>query len=161
MNRKLTFASALVLALSTGPALADDDVGCGLGTMVWAGQTGVPQKILAGTTNGILFNQWLGITFGTLGCNPNEPITTQQTLEEFASANLDQILAEMAAGRGEHLVVMAELQGIPDADRQAYYAMLQSHFDDLVVDADMTGRELLQRISATMAEDSRLSIYSA
>lgn len=161
MNRKLTLASALLLALSTGPALADDDVGCGLGTMVWAGQTGVPQKILAGTTNGILFNQWLGITFGTLGCNPNEPITTQQTLEEFTSANLDQVLAEMAAGRGEHLVVMAELQGVSEADRPAYYAMLQSHFNELVVDTEITGRELLQRINATMAENSQLSVYSA
>ncbi|MFI7919119.1 DUF3015 family protein, partial [Acinetobacter baumannii] len=47
---------------------SDNDVGCGVGTQVWAGQKGVVPKILAATTNGIFTNQLLGITFGTLGC---------------------------------------------------------------------------------------------
>ncbi len=58
-------ALAAVLATGSSMAMADNDVGCGVGTQVWAGQKGIAPKILAATTNGIFTNQLLGITFGT------------------------------------------------------------------------------------------------
>ena len=46
MFKKTAIAALFVLA-PTGVALADKDVGCGLGTQIWAGQSGVIPKILA------------------------------------------------------------------------------------------------------------------
>ena len=47
----------------------DTDIGCGPGTKIWDGQTGVAPKALGATTNGSFGLQTFGITFGTLGCN--------------------------------------------------------------------------------------------
>lgn len=60
MLKKLALAA--LLAAGSSVAMADNDVGCGVGTQVWAGQKGVVPKILAATTNGIFTNQLLGIT---------------------------------------------------------------------------------------------------
>ena len=37
---------AMALLASSSVVMADQDVGCGLGSMVWAGQSGVAPKIL-------------------------------------------------------------------------------------------------------------------
>ncbi|MFI7964943.1 DUF3015 family protein, partial [Acinetobacter baumannii] len=75
MLKKLALAA--LLAAGSSVAMADNDVGCGVGTQVWAGQKGVVPKILAATTNGIFTNQLLGITFGTLGCRQGGTVTAQ------------------------------------------------------------------------------------
>ncbi len=54
--------------------LADSDIGCGLGTMVFDGQQGKVYKVLGATTNGTSGNQTFGITFGTLGCDAPAPL---------------------------------------------------------------------------------------
>ena len=59
-------ALAALLAAGSSVAMADNDVGCGVGTQVWAGQKGVVPKILAATTNGIFTNQLLGITLSLI-----------------------------------------------------------------------------------------------
>lgn len=51
-------ALAALLAAGSSVAMADNDVGCGVGTQVWAGQKGVVPKILAATTNGILLTNY-------------------------------------------------------------------------------------------------------
>lgn len=70
-------ALAAVLAIGSTAAFADRDTGCGIGTQVWAGQSGKLPKLLAATTNGILANQLFGITFGTLGCSGTGTVTAQ------------------------------------------------------------------------------------
>ena len=47
MLKKLALAA--LLAAGSSVAMADNDVGCGVGTQVWAGQKGVVPKILAAT----------------------------------------------------------------------------------------------------------------
>jgi hypothetical protein len=51
-------ALAALLAAGSSVAMADNDVGCGAGTQIWAGQKGIAPKILAATTNGIFTNQF-------------------------------------------------------------------------------------------------------
>ena len=63
---------ALAMGLVSGVAYADghtnagngDSTGCGLGTTIWAGKTGIFPQILAVTTNGTSGNQTFGITTG-------------------------------------------------------------------------------------------------
>ena len=63
-----------VLSTSASVAIADQDIGCGLGTMVFAGQSGPIFKVLGATTNGTFGNQTFGITTGTQGCQTNGAI---------------------------------------------------------------------------------------
>ena len=56
MLRKTIAAVALASAPFTS-VLADDDIGCGAGTIIWEGQSGLVPKVLGATTNGIFGNQ--------------------------------------------------------------------------------------------------------
>ena len=56
MLKKLMLAA--VLAAGSSVAMADNDVGCGVGSQVWQGQSGIIPKLFAGTTNVIFTNQW-------------------------------------------------------------------------------------------------------
>ncbi len=97
MLKKLALAA--LLAAGSSVAMADNDVGCGVGTQVWAGQKGVVPKILAATTNGIFTNQLLGITFGTLGCRQGGTVTAQ--VVTFTNENAEALARDMAVGQGE------------------------------------------------------------
>ena len=96
---------AIALLATTSSAFADNDVGCGLGTMVWAGQSGVAPKILAATTNGTSGNQTFGITSGTLGCQADGVITSKARLSMFMGTNSERLARDMSAGHGESLDV--------------------------------------------------------
>src|SRR6186713_3188679 len=130
MKRTLVIAAMGVLA-SGGVALADPDVGCGWGTMAFKGQTGTAAKVLAATTNSILGNQTFGIRSGTAGCKRGGTVTAEARLNMYASANIDQLASEMAAGQGESLDTLAQLIGVTDADKPAFFALTQTHFGAL------------------------------
>jgi len=49
MLKKIMLAA--VLATGSSLAMADNDVGCGVGSQVWQGQRGIIPKLFAGTTN--------------------------------------------------------------------------------------------------------------
>lgn len=159
--RKQLLAAVALLALSvTGTALADEDVGCGAGTILWEGQSGPAAKVLAATTNGLFGNQTFGISSGTLGCEQSGTITAAARLPMFAGHNLDELAADMAAGHGETLNVLADLYGIrSEQDRAAFYTLTQAHFLQLFPSEDVTAGQVLASLESLMASDARLSGY--
>ncbi len=160
MFKKTAIAALLVMA-PMGAALADKDVGCGVGTQIWAGQSGVIPKVLAATTNGIIGNQTFGITTGTLGCSSDGVITAANRLPMFAGSNLDQLSAEMAAGQGEALEAMAELYGVQEADKSAFYALAQQNYATIFSSETVTAGEVLAAVDSLMKADARLARYVA
>ncbi|MAG33382.1 MAG: hypothetical protein CL908_21105 [Deltaproteobacteria bacterium] len=52
---KATILVAALILVPVTAAQADNDVGCGVGTMIWEGNTGLAYKILASSTNGLTF----------------------------------------------------------------------------------------------------------
>jgi len=89
-TERMVLAVVLVLA-TVAPAMADKDIGCGLGTQLWAGKEGLVFKVLGATTNGTLGNQTFGITSGTLGCHQGGVVTADARLQMFAGANMDNL----------------------------------------------------------------------
>lgn len=153
----LTLATALALG---GTAAADGDTGCGLGSQVWEGQSSVPAKVLAVTTNGLFGNQTFGITSGTLGCEPGSVIKAEQRRNVFAATNADRLAREIAIGEGEALEALASLYGITDAaDRAAFAARLHARFDAIFAHDAVTAGEMLAAIERALAEDPRLARY--
>lgn len=160
MSKRLIAVAALALApLAT--AQADNDAGCGLGTQVMAGKSGIFAHLVATYTNGLLGNQTFGITSGTLGCNGNSEVTADADLRKFASTNLDQLTVEMAAGEGEALTALAGLYGIDQQDRAAFYGLTKSNYGTIVHGDNVTAGEVLASIRTLMATDARLSRYVA
>jgi hypothetical protein len=160
MSKRLIAVAALALA-PLAPAQADNDAGCGLGTQVMAGKSGIFAHLVATYTNGLLGNQTFGITSGTLGCNGNSEVTADADLRKFASTNLDQLTVEMAAGEGEALTALAGLYGIDQQDRAAFYGLTKSNYGTIVHGDNVTAGEVLASIRTLMATDARLSRYVA
>lgn len=161
MRKFLMVLVAVALIAPVGTAMADDDVGCGIGTQIWEGNSGPAPKILAATTNASSGNQTFGISSGTLGCQTNGTVTASARLSMFASANLGALQSQMAAGHGEDLNVLASLYGIQSQqDRQAFFEMTQRHFSDIFPSQQVTTGQVLASIDHYMAGNPQLSVYA-
>ncbi len=159
MNKKILAVIALSLA-PIGASYADNDAGCGAGTMIWQGKSGVFFKLLATFTNGIFGNQTFGITSGTLGCGKNNTITANADVMRFASGNIDALSSDMARGEGEALTTLAGLYGVAETDRAAFYGMTQTHYASIFSRADITAGEVVVAVRELMAKDAQLARYA-
>lgn len=140
--------AAVFLALGVAtPASADDDVGCGLGTQIWHGQSGMMSKLFAATTN-TSASQTLAIIFGTWGCERDGVITADARRAMFAGANLDQLAAEIATGRGEALDALESLLAVSSERSAPFRARLRADFDQIFASAEDTAGVVLERIAA-------------
>ena len=157
------FRGILIAGFTLGCAsasLADSEIGCGLGTQLWEGQSGLAPRVLGATTNGTSGNQTFGITSGTLGCSSEGVITASARTSMFASANIDRLAREMAMGDGESLDTLAHLIGVDDADKPAFKSLAQSHFGEIFADDATTAGDMLAALERLMAEDARLAKYA-
>ncbi|MFW2078864.1 DUF3015 family protein [Acinetobacter sp. ULE_I010] len=155
MLKKIVLAA--VLAAGSSVAMADPDVGCGVGSQVWAGQSGKIPKILAATTNGIFTNQLLGITFGTLGCSGNGKVTAQ--VVTFTNENTESLARDMAVGQGESLNVLASLLNVKDADKAHFFAVAKSNFSHIYSTNNQNSLQVLASLQEVMAKDTVLKAY--
>lgn len=160
---KKSFVSALVIAAfsASGAAHADAGTGCGLGTMVWDGQSGIAPQVLAVTTNGTSGNQTFGITTGTLGCKSDGTVNSAQKLSMFTGSNMDNLARDMSSGQGEALETMAELMEIQEQDKARFFQVSQSNFDKIFTSEDVTAGQVIANLKAVMAADAELAPYSA
>lgn len=159
MKKKLAFAAAAAFLMS-GAAAADDSTGCGVGSMIFDGQSGVFPQILAVTTNGSTGNQTFGITSGTLGCDSEGTIDSAAKMSMFTGDNMESLALDMSRGEGESLQTLAELMGVAEADRAAFYAATKSNFDRIYTSSDVTAGDVIVNLQAVMAEDEQLKAYA-
>ena len=121
------------------------NVGVGLGTMLFEamGYTDtVLGHTLAATTNGSLSNNAFFITSGTGGANSVD-FVQNKPLRQYVEENLDSLARDMAVGQGESLAAVAELAGIPVAQRAAFYANCQSRFSEVFASENVTSDEVV------------------
>ncbi|WP_278350508.1 DUF3015 family protein [Marinobacter nauticus] len=98
MKRLLT--ASMLLATSS---LAFAQPGCGVGAMIWKGQSGIVPHVLAATTNPIA-SQTVSMTLGLAGCNTNENV---QSMAMLIHSRGEVIASEISRGEGENLEAMA------------------------------------------------------
>ena len=154
---------ALILALvlvftPLSAALADNDVGCGVGTQIWKGNSGLMYKLLASSTNGITF-QTISITFGLVNCNGRNEVGASARTRHYVSTNFDRIARDSAVAGGESLDTLAVLLEIDESDRASFAALTQRHFEELYSSDHVTSDEMLRTLDRLMREDAQLSVY--
>lgn len=150
-------ALAAVLAIGSTAAFADNDAGCGIGSEIWAGQSGKVAKLLAATTNGLFANQLFGITFGTLGCSGSGTVTAQ--VVTFTNENAESLARDMAVGQGESLNVLAELMNIKAEDKARFFAVSKQNFAEIYSTENKDSYKVLTSLQAVMAKDEVLKAY--
>jgi hypothetical protein len=150
-------ALAAVLAIGSTAAFADRDAGCGIGSEIWAGQSGKVPKLLAATTNGLFANQLFGITFGTLGCSGSGTVTAQAVT--FTNENAEALARDMAVGQGESLNVLAELLNIKAEDKARFFAVSKQNFAEIYSTENKDSYQVLTSLQAVMAKDQVLKAY--
>ncbi len=152
MKSVKSFILVTILALApAGFAVADNDIGCGVGTQVMEGQSGLPAKLIGSCINGLTF-QSISITFGLVNCDGQGKVTADNgdiRVRHFASQNFDRLSVEMAQGGGEHLDVLAGLLAVED--RAAFASMTQTHFETLFPSDQTTVGEMLSALDQLMA----------
>lgn len=152
---KKLIAGAILLGASS---MAFAQPGCGVGTMVFKGQSGVAPHVLAATTNGTFGNQTFGMTTGTLGCNTNQTI---QSMAMYMDNNIDKVARDMSRGSGENLETLAILLGVDEADRSEFNNLLQDNFAAIFPNAETTSDQAVDSIVALLEQNERLSKYVA
>lgn len=156
--KKIVIASLLVLTPLAAQA-SGGSAGCGLGSTLFDGQSGVVPNVLAVTTNGTLGNQTFGITSGTLGCNGSD--TVSAAADTFLDANMERVARDMSTGQGEALETLATLIGIEEADKGAFYTASHENFKRIYSRDDVTSGEVLASLKAVMQSNSALAKYVA
>ncbi len=159
MMKRALVLTALLIAMPMSAAKADNDVGCGVGTMIWEGNSGVGFKLMASFTNSFAF-QSISVTFGLLNCDGQGTVTANAGSRHFASTNLDRIARDSAVGGGESLDALAALYQVDAADRAIFAALAQDHFDELFSSDHVTSDEVIETLERLMRQDERLSIYA-
>lgn len=154
--KKLMIAGVLVLA--TPLAAYANSVGCGAGSQVFKGQSGLAPNVLAATTNGISGNQTFGITSGTLGCNQNDTVTAAADI--FIDSNMERVARDMSTGEGEALDTLATLMGVEQADKATFFKVSQANFTSIYSRDDVTSSEVIASLKNVMLKDIKLAKYA-
>ena len=157
---KILIAVAAISLLPFSNAMADQDIGCGLGSMLFAGKDGKAVKVLGATTNGTSGNQTFGITFGTLGCDGTGTVTSSAKIAQFIDGNMEQLARDMSQGEGETLSTLAEIWGVQDQDKAAFNALAQSQFATVFTSENVTSQTVLENLNSVVASDASLSAYT-
>lgn len=154
--KKVIIAGLMMIAPIVAQA---NSAGCGLGSTLFDGQSGLAPNALAATTNSALsMNQTFGMTFGTLGCNQNDTVTA--AADTFLDANMERVARDMATGEGESLDTLATLMGVEAADKATFYTVSQSNFKTIFSRDDVSSSEVMASLKAVMSTDATLVKYS-
>lgn len=151
---KKLIAGAIFLSASS---LAFAQPGCGVGAMIWKGQSGIAPHVLAATTN-VMASQTVSMTFGIVGCQTNQSVQSMALLMDSRGA---AIAAEMSRGQGENLEAMAVALGVRAEDRNEFYNVLANNFNAIFPSSDTTSGEAVNTIVALLEKNDSLSKYVA
>jgi Protein of unknown function (DUF3015) len=141
---------------------SDNGPGCGLGKLAWmdyAGQKQIAPQVMMATTNGTFGSQTFGISSGTSGCT-NDGVIMKSKHVNLASRAFESLAEDMAQGRGEHLVSLATLLGVPEEAQPEFFALVQERYTFLVGSDETTAITMLQALQAAMAERPALAKVS-
>jgi len=157
--KKLIAVAAISLLPFTN-VMADQDIGCGLGSMVFAGQQGKVVKVLGATTNGTSGNQTFGITFGTLGCDGTGTVTSTAKLALFIDGNMDNLARDISKGEGETLSTLAAVWGLAEQDQAAFNELAQANFSKVFTSENVTSQAVLENLNSLLSNNAQLASYT-
>lgn len=117
-------ASLLLSPVGAQAGTTQSAVGCGIGTMIFDGSTGLLYSLLAMTTNTSTFNT-VSMTLGLGNCPSGASLRGK--IASFIDFNKPQLAVEIAQGKGERLAALVEMFGVKESDRAAAVLALKAN----------------------------------
>ena len=148
--------AGVALSVASSMAFAETGPGCGWGSMIFKGQSGVGPHILAATTNYSFGNQTFGMTSGTSGCDTSKPVTS---MAMFMDNNIDKIARDVSRGQGENLDALAVILGVDTQDRAHFASLLQQNFATIFPSEEVTADQASDAVVTLMKADEKLAPY--
>jgi opacity protein-like surface antigen len=141
----MAVALAVVMSSSAFAASARNNVGCGLGTIMWENKADNSTLFQAfqATTNGTSGTQTFGISSGTSECQTNSKFVQNEKLIHFVQANMDNLAKDIATGKGETLDTFAEMLGVAPTRTASFNASLQANFDKIYTSENIVLAEVI------------------
>lgn len=160
MIKKLAFVSALGLVVAPFATVqaTESGPGCGIGTMVFSGKSGMANHLMAATTNDMLLGS-SSITSGSFGCDSTQQVLNENNRERFVVHNLDSLTIDAAKGQGEYLAALAGFMGINDADKDGFYSLTQRNYDAIFGKSDTSAVDVLASLDKVLAADANFAKY--
>jgi hypothetical protein len=156
-------AIAILALAATFPAAAfaaqDNVGGCGVGSMLFKGQSGVAAQVLAVTTNGSTGNQTFGISSGTLGCTQDGVVHSNMKTAMFIGNNKDALARDMSVGNGETLASLSHLMGVKEADQAAFNRVTKDNVARIFAKDNVTTQQIVASLRNVLASNATLSQY--
>jgi hypothetical protein len=144
---------ALVITLLAGSIAYAGDAGCGLGGQVIKSNTKLAQ-LGATFLNGLSGNQTFGISSGTSGCTANGLVQNDKQIQYFVEVNQEQLMREMAQGRGEKISTLAALNGCAtETQVSAFNTKAQNSFKQIVPSAETTAVDFVNNMKSSAIAD--------
>ena len=158
--KKLIAVLSLAVAFPSMAMAAQDNVGgCGVGSMVFKGQSGVGPQVLAVTTNGISGNQTFGISSGTLGCTQDGAVHSNMKSALFIDSHKEQLARDMSVGSGETLASLSHLLGVEAKDQAAFNRLAKDNMARIFTSESVATEQVIVALREVLASDATLSRY--
>lgn len=132
----------------TASVYANDNTGCGLGSILIKNQNTSVTQALAATTNGTSGNQTFGISSGTSNCSKPNNFASNDKLNKFVTDNMDELALDISAGKGETLSTVAKLMNVEDTS--AFSAKLQANFSNIYTNENVTSAAVIDSLAKYM-----------
>jgi len=152
---------AAVLSTMPAVALADNVGGCGWGSKLMDGQSGLMMQSLAVTTNGTFGNQTFGITSGTSGCTQGGKVVSNWKTALFIDGNKERLARDMSIGNGETLESLAHLMGVRDEHRATFNRAAQENLSSIFPTDSATTEQIMVGLKRVLGSDRQLAQYAA
>ena len=137
---------SLIAAIGLTTAVyANENTGCGLGSMIIKNQNSTMLQAIAATTNGTSGNQTFGITSGTSNCNKPNNFVSNDKLNKFVEDNMDELALDISAGKGETLSTVAKLMNVEN--NSEFSAKLQANFSNIYSSQNVTSANVIDSIA--------------
>jgi len=154
----LTAAFLLAVVITSSDAMAN--ARCGVGTMLFGGSNGIISQTWENSTNRA-FSGGSSISSGTSGCKHNgnflsfeERTHDQQLL--YVNANYEELMLEMADGRGEVLEAFAQTLGCDRGLMPEFTRMARSRYGQIFSDEKTSPEQMLLNVKQQIKANPRL-----
>jgi hypothetical protein len=159
MKHLITFAILLLYGTFSTAIYADGTSGCGAGSKLWKGESGVTAHTSANTTNNTYGNNTFSMSSDLCNCNTDSRVKASEQLQkQYITANLNTVAENMSQGKGEYLEAYSSLLGCGRQNLLKFSRITQKNYEKIFFN-QYSPDSVLLRTKQILQLDPHLSMH--